>query len=855
MFGKKETPPPSEIERIRSKSDALRLIMRRGEGLVKLLGSPFELNQEPDKQAFERFNNAWDFLLKQILNPQEERLQRRYFPDPINGFAWDPLLQQQVDPDTLKDDKNLDYTCMTSTTLIPRDGKVSLFGGGGVGLLFDIRNCDLKGERFIFTQDACSDNDWWHNPGAKNYHQNYPSQTINNLRVNAKLEEAVDRPREYNEVQAGVNTKSLSAIVLQPQELLRNVNAKEQYYREHFNAIYRKLYLASMLNRHLPIIILDANEGPSEYTFEQQQEDLRVYLEENPTNALCKWLHDQNASLMKVIPVEVEERLSPRLNNKDIKAIKQIEALLLEKISLAGDKAKILHEIITVQRRITDAESDDDITFVHKRLVHLNGLYNKIEVKMTDIDTSLATHNYQPANHPHLVGFLQVQLDLINQLANTEDKEKAYLFSINHERLAKSLESSKNTYLRHGLVYTNNNKRHHGIAQLFADFTVQNYKVMGKSAAEGKLTEDEFNQFLAQQLTPDQLNKVREHYSREHAGFIMGPLRSFRLGNNLTITQPNPHDIKSEIYQENGKVYLKWLVNKYPIVNRENGDLVDYLHGPLEAVFKLTDAGFQFESLQTNSKFMHEVYMGIEVTQAVVDSYIDAKAAESKATVDRYKAACATYLGHLLEQDLSKEEVKEKVEVLQELQGILHQGDCGLFQMVEDPLSSLDFNKRKQLLGKHTAGYVFTENELYYIDKNMHCVKLNTTPAQMTELKRLFGMQPLQGDYPTVAVGGVTLSDKHLSLIHTHTNHSHELYSPTDKVNEFHQKLIHKKSVLTKLSDNAFTTFVKALGVVAVSILTVGTYTEAIYNRFFGASASEGNRFVGAVNSPSPKSS
>jgi uncharacterized membrane protein len=405
----------SKTPNTESKSAALRLITIRGEGLTKILAATPRAADINDESIFKKSDAKWDFHFRQILNPTEERPKRRTFPDPV--YAFDPLEQKETTPQQLLDEQSelgQISTTMTSTSLLPRDSKMTLFGTretAGCGVLYDLRLCDLKNEKFVFDEDALTDNDWFFNPdsGGK---LTFRSQTINDLRTNTQLEDISERLREYNEILAGLNAKAMSAILLQPPT--EGIESKEQHFISRFYAISRTLYVADHINRHLPITILDANQGAYEYTFEQQQAELQQYIKEYPDNKNFQYLFDKNKALNDYAPVENESNELPQITSTNLDIITRRRQLITEKMVLVDEKIQLLSDILALENQFAniDNESDPALQALNTKKNSLVELYLTNIEALAFIDGKLDDPERKLTDSPRSQHFLQFQEDL-----------------------------------------------------------------------------------------------------------------------------------------------------------------------------------------------------------------------------------------------------------------------------------------------------------------------------------------------------------------------------------------------------------------------------------------------------------
>jgi hypothetical protein len=419
----------------RLKPEAIRLITNRGEGLVKMLNPIFmdfeQILKNPAapqlwKDQMKKVDEKWEFAFQQLLDPKTHRPERQAIPKPINGFSFSPLLQKQVNPDELVV-KSQDHTVMTSTTLLPIDEKMSLFGaehGHALGLLFDIRMCDLVGEHFVFDTDTYTINDWWHNPTQTRYHNEFKGYTVNKLIEVQKLHEKVHAIRVYNEILSGVSAAGMVAILFQPVVgVPRSSNEKDMnYYVERLNLIYRKMYIAELMGRHLPIIIYDAHKGVYQYTIEEQRMDLENILNSYPGHPGMRAMADNFKNLCERIPEETDYKNRPNIQTDNIAVLQTKKNLRMEILKTQNDINDAIKKLYRLMNRQAlsnygqqgmDAQAYVDIKRV---LDHL------IESKNQNIKVLFAEFKKITTDEEHdaLVAFTENQNSLINKKCEEE---------------------------------------------------------------------------------------------------------------------------------------------------------------------------------------------------------------------------------------------------------------------------------------------------------------------------------------------------------------------------------------------------------------------------------------------------
>lgn len=231
---------PYNVMTFEQLSEAMRLVMK-SEALVKILNPDFSLVDIDEA----KFNSNWDFEFKKLLN-LDFRPDRRICPKPEDGSdeAFSALQGKKV-PVTELEVSSKSHTPMTSTTLVKPDGRMNLFGTDGegsiaIGLIFDIRLCDLVGENFVFEEDALTFNDWWNSPLAETYKNRFQGQTVNSLRDKQGFSSTDTEVIPYNELLAGLSLNALKGIIIQ----VRNTSIDQERYKlAVLNAIYRKVYI------------------------------------------------------------------------------------------------------------------------------------------------------------------------------------------------------------------------------------------------------------------------------------------------------------------------------------------------------------------------------------------------------------------------------------------------------------------------------------------------------------------------------------------------------------------------------------------------------------------------------------
>lgn len=280
--------PPVAIDSSHKGNDyayALRLVTS-GNALIKNLISLHKKEENEDKH--------WPFYLKQFNNPKKER--------PPSNFALYTDRTQTLNPQTgeLEDrklaptrgaEKDTPFIKKTSTTLLPRDGRIERFTWNDpsdpeqyVAFLFDIRLCrDLDNAhadtyKYVFAKNAGTNSRPYYKDGVQ-HHASLKSLA----RKLSVLRQENDTQRfekkavtTHNEILARPCRNAIAGIVATSNTPLARLNA-----------IYRKLLVNKHLGLDVPILIITPTYGVQEYTIEMQLNDLLAAKESKDEN--YKW--------------------------------------------------------------------------------------------------------------------------------------------------------------------------------------------------------------------------------------------------------------------------------------------------------------------------------------------------------------------------------------------------------------------------------------------------------------------------------------------------------------------------------------------------------------------------------------
>ena len=117
-------------------------------------------------------NESWDLLISQLKDPERNRHLKNYDDERIDRTQYYDTKKGEWTSRFIKQErglpKNARFTKKTSVSFLPPDGKMSLFLPGKselvdsmLCLLWDSNECDLKDEKFIFSENANTHSRWW----------------------------------------------------------------------------------------------------------------------------------------------------------------------------------------------------------------------------------------------------------------------------------------------------------------------------------------------------------------------------------------------------------------------------------------------------------------------------------------------------------------------------------------------------------------------------------------------------------------------------------------------------------------------------------------------------------------------
>lgn len=213
----------------------------------------------------------WNKFIPQLQDPRHQRPNRpipdhtdrsvRYHP---RKGVWEKraITHDRGEPQITM------FTKKICTTLLPTDGQTKLFSPENapmVGLLFNASLCDLKDERYIFSENAYTNQKWWlrNTKIDIDKQRTYKGMSFSDLQKHLVDQRSKDIVPNHNEVLAGVS-----------QDALIGVFATCDDAKTRLIALSKRDRLEKELGIHLPIFVITTHQPVREYTKEEQKLDL-----------------------------------------------------------------------------------------------------------------------------------------------------------------------------------------------------------------------------------------------------------------------------------------------------------------------------------------------------------------------------------------------------------------------------------------------------------------------------------------------------------------------------------------------------------------------------------------------------
>lgn len=202
-----------------------------------------------------------------------------------------------------------------------------------------------------------------------------------------------------------------------------------------------------------------------------------------------------------------------------------------------------------------------------------------------------------------------------------------YTYTLLRDDIVKSIKSKNNAKLGEMGADTTKDSAADTLSSLFFDIK-RRVNINGEMKVEDTLFESldniespenvaKFIQWLKEKngFSDEEIKKLKDHYSQGPMMRIAAITGDFSDNNSL-ILKPE-HDIN--LFREDGQIFLKVTAKNFKIYDREMpGTPEATLKGPIEIIYLLTDQGFEMHKVSTESKMLHDMFLGISPTKQEV---------------------------------------------------------------------------------------------------------------------------------------------------------------------------------------------------------------------------------------------
>lgn len=239
-----------------------------------------------------------------------------------------------------------------SASLLPSNGKMHLFKiSGKIGFLYDIDQCHLKDEKYMWTSNAYTDGRWWRT--EPNYQPSLKrSVCLQGMRdANRKTARASKVP-SHNEMLIGLSKNAMRAIFSPTDTLADRLNLLRFANQNKLDVGHCELWIITSIN------------GAKPYTMAQQQADIDKANQQHSNtteNKMVRALPHKDFTLWTTsttvntpnnpnfaLPVTTYSSLTDKNIVKQIASHKNYEHIYTARKQFADEKRPIIH------RRMTD---------------------------------------------------------------------------------------------------------------------------------------------------------------------------------------------------------------------------------------------------------------------------------------------------------------------------------------------------------------------------------------------------------------------------------------------------------------------------------------------------------------------
>lgn len=235
----------------------------------------------------------WLYLLEQIQDPVNKRpvkplgnnidRSRRY-----NYLikAWESIPR----PNSRGAPKETRYTKKMSATLLPEDGCVQLYSHGdyiSIGVLLNLKECNLKQGKYIFQQEVNTDERPWlkREELSEAQHDRVDTVSLEMLKQSLRVARENNKIPELNQILVGISHESVIGVFLRRNTLL-----------ERLVAYQKRAWIKKILDKKVPVLLLSSDEKYRFLSEEEIKKDIHLALnsgENNPNFQLAKFYLEQ----------------------------------------------------------------------------------------------------------------------------------------------------------------------------------------------------------------------------------------------------------------------------------------------------------------------------------------------------------------------------------------------------------------------------------------------------------------------------------------------------------------------------------------------------------------------------------
>jgi hypothetical protein len=250
-----------------------------------------------------------NFVMTQLADPAHQRpykrllseTDRRNFHDPRTGQV---RLREVNTVRGLNKPAGWQFTKKEATSLLPPDGRLHFHKvNDPIILIFDVNDCWLKNGKYIFEQNANTNQRWWLTPGSPYFKR---ATTLEKLREQQRQNIRNNNIPLNNEILAGLTRKLCGLGIPNDPESLTLENR--------LNLLRVKFQIQEVLNLDLPMKFIGPKSIQQSYNKKQQLVDI-LDAEKKPAGSKCArllenifltkdMLHDYKINLWKICDVK-----------------------------------------------------------------------------------------------------------------------------------------------------------------------------------------------------------------------------------------------------------------------------------------------------------------------------------------------------------------------------------------------------------------------------------------------------------------------------------------------------------------------------------------------------------------------